>query len=182
MLHFKPLFAVLGALVAGCAVAASGPAYAQTAKPATIKVGSSAPKLAVGEWVKGTPVKIGDGKVHVVEFWATWCGPCRMTIPHLTELARKYKGKADFTGVSVWEEGTNVPAQVKKFVKEMGAQMDYHVARDDAKGTTAKTWMDAAKQDGIPTAFVVDKKGKIVWIGHPMGGLDEALAKATAKK
>jgi len=57
-------------------------------------------------------------------------------------------------------------------VKKMGNQMTYRVALDDGS-KMADTWMDAAGQNGIPTAFVVDKHGIIVWIGHPMN-LDEA--------
>jgi thiol-disulfide isomerase/thioredoxin len=148
--------------------------------PVTLKIGDTAPPLQIKLWVKGTPVKtLGHGAVNVVEFWATWCGPCRESIPHLTELAHKYKGKATFTGVSVFEvpnptDESYLP-KVGSFVKEMGGKMDYNVAADGQSGIMGKSWMEAAGQDGIPTAFVVDQKGKVVWIGHPMDGLDEAV-------
>ncbi len=52
-----------------------------------LSVGDAAPKLAVKEFVKGDPIaQLEKGKTYVVEFWATWCGPCRTSIPHLTEL------------------------------------------------------------------------------------------------
>lgn len=150
-------------------------------------VGDAAPALNIGKWAKGTPVKSFEkGKVYVVEFWATWCGPCRTTIPHLTELAKKMKGKATVIGVSVWEEeapkNTNYYKTVEAFVKEMGAKMDYNVAIDGPGGAMAKTWMEAAKQDGIPAAFVVDQQGKIAWIGHPMDGLDKVVEQVVAGK
>lgn len=147
----------------------------------TLTVGTPAPPLKVLKWAKGDPVaKFEKGKVYVVEFWATWCGPCRQSIPHLTELNKKYAGKVTFCGIDAFErsndEAVYVP-QVEQFVKDFGDKMDYHVAIDGKEGTMANTWMVAAKQEGIPTAFVVDGTGTVAWIGHPMGGLDEALGK-----
>jgi thiol-disulfide isomerase/thioredoxin len=148
-------------------------------------VGDAAPKLAVKEFVKGDPVKgLEKGKTYVVEFWATWCGPCRVSIPHLTELQKKYKD-VTFIGVSVWERE---PKGVEPFVKEMGDKMDYRVALDEVaagdkpgEGTMAKTWMAAAGQNGIPTAFIVNGEGKIAWIGHPMD-MGRPLEKIAAGK
>ncbi len=182
MPRFQSTIAAIIVATTAVAVSITAATYAQSPAPATatLTIGSPAPKLPVAEWVKGKPVTLGDGGIHVVEFWATWCGPCKVSIPHLTAMAKKYAGKADFTGVSVWERGADVPTLVKTFVTKMGTKMDYHVARDDAKGTLAATWMTAAGQDGIPTAFLIDKTGKVVWIGHPMDGLDEAVGKVVA--
>jgi thiol-disulfide isomerase/thioredoxin len=150
----------------------------------TLQVGSPAPALKANTWVKGDAVaKFEAGKVYVVEFWATWCPPCRKSIPHLTKLAGEFQGKVSFIGVSVWEREKDEKAREQKvatFVKGMGDQMNYTVATDTAEQFMAKNWMQAAGQNGIPTAFVVGKDGKIAWIGHPMDGLDQALKKATA--
>jgi thiol-disulfide isomerase/thioredoxin len=162
---------------------------AAPAAQAQLKVGDPAPPLSVSRWVKGTPNKLTPGKVHVVEFWATWCGPCKATIPHLTDLSKKYVGKADFTGVSIWEGngGSTDPVAIGKkvdaFVAEMGPKMGYSVAMDDkiVGGTMATKWMAAAGENGIPSAFIVDQKGKVAWIGHPMQ-MDEPLAKICAGK
>lgn len=160
-------------------------AHAQTAPvevapTTTLSIGDKAPALAIAKWVKGKPVeKFGTDKVYVVEFWATWCGPCIQTIPHLTELAKKHQGKVDFIGVDVYEdptaEDTSYFKTVEDFVAKMGDKMDYNVGIDGLEAKMAKTWMEAAGQEGIPTAFIVDKKGMIAWIGHPME-MDEPLA------
>jgi len=149
-----------------------------------LSVGSSAPPITVSGWVKGEPIeRLDPSKTYVVEFWATWCGPCRASIPHLTELQKKYKDRGvTFLGVSVWEQDQE---KVEPFVKEMGDKMDYTVALDDVargekgnEGKMARAWMKAADQDGIPAAFLV-KDAKIYWIGHPMR-LDEPLEKVVA--
>lgn len=147
----------------------------------SLTIGTPAPALAVAKWVKGVPVSFQKGNVYVVEFWATWCGPCMQSIPHLSELAEKYSGKATFTGVSVWERQSSPTdssyfEKVDKFVKGGVPKMDYHVAVDGLDHTMATTWMRNAGEGGIPTAFIVNREGNIAWIGHPMAGLDEALS------
>lgn len=158
------------------------------AEAAQLALGDPAPKLDVGGWVKGEPVKAFEaGKVYVVEFWATWCGPCKVSIPHLTELQKK-NPDVRFVGVAVWERDAEQRA-VAKFVDAMGDKMDYAVAKDNITsggspqdGAMARTWMTAAGQQGIPTAFIVDQSGQVAWIGHPMVGMDEALAQIKAGK
>jgi thiol-disulfide isomerase/thioredoxin len=155
-------------------------ASALGAAPSSLGVGDPAPPITVASWVQGDPVSNGPGGIRVVEFWATWCPPCKESIPHLTELAKKYKGQVSFIGVDISENSKTPVPIVKDFVKTMGPKMAYKVAVDDANGTMSKTWMDAAHQEGIPTAFVVNKEGTVVWIGHPMHGLDEALGQLIA--
>jgi thiol-disulfide isomerase/thioredoxin len=148
-------------------------------------IGDPAPKLEVKEFVKGDPVKsLEKGKLYVVEFWATWCGPCRVSIPHLTDLQKQHKD-VTFIGVSVFESDFG---KVKPFVEEMGDKMEYRVAIDAVPegkkandGFMAQKWMEAAEQNGIPTAFVVNADGLIAWIGHPMQ-MEKPLADIAAGK
>lgn len=136
--------------------------------------------LQLAEWVKGGPVNLADGKgktIYVVEFWATWCPPCRKSIPHLTELQAKYKDQ----GVVVVGISDEKPAVVKACVQKMGAKMEYVVGIDD-KNQTDRAYMEAYKQNGIPTAFIIDKTGTVVWIGNPLGNLDKVLEQVVAGK
>ena len=150
----------------------------------TLTVGDDAPALTVSEWAKGDKIeRLEKDRTYVVEFWATWCGPCRTSIPHLTALQKQYKDKGvQFIGVSVWEQDQS---KVAPFVKTMGDKMDYSVALDEVpdgengnKGKMAETWMTASESNGIPTAFIVSK-GKVAWIGHPME-MDKPLEKVTS--
>jgi thiol-disulfide isomerase/thioredoxin len=149
----------------------------------SLKVGSPAPALKPAAWIQGEPVPaLATGTIYVVEFWATWCGPCRLSTPHLNELHEKYKDRGVIViGQNVWEEDD---AAVAEFVKAMGTNMAYRVTLDDKTqnpdGAMAALWMDAAGQQGVPAAFVVDRAGRIAWIGHPLDGLDEVLEEMVA--
>jgi thiol-disulfide isomerase/thioredoxin len=126
------------------------------------------------EWVKGSAVNsFQEGHVYVVEFWATWCPPCKKSIPHLTKLQEQYKDKkVTIIGIS------NEPVKtIKPFVEKMGDQMAYTVA-SDAKQLTHTHYMQAYGVRGIPHAFIVDGKGKLVWQGnpsYPVGEMDTVL-------
>lgn len=139
------------------------------------ELGDPAAPLQISEWIKGGPVDLAAGKgktIYVVEFWATWCPPCRASIPHLSDLQKKFKDK-DIVFVGISDEDA---ATVKPFVEKMGDKMNYTVALDKGKKTSA-AYMEAFGIGGIPHAFVVDKEGRIIWQGHPMAELEETLQK-----
>jgi len=146
---------------------------AATASAAPLQIGDPAPPLTLAKWLTGPPVapEKADGVVEVVEFWATWCPPCRESIPHLSELQKKYKARGVvFVGISNEDEAT-----VRPFMTEM--KMDYRVALDDSNKTMDR-WLEGVP--GIPHAFIVGKDGRILWSGHPMFGLDRALEQVVA--
>lgn len=161
------VFLLAAALLTGVAIHSSA-----------AKLGDPAAPLSILAWVKGKPVDVKNGKnLYVVEFWATWCGPCRMTIPRLTELQKKFRDKGVvFVGI------TDEPAEkVKPFVEKMGNEMDYVVACDDDR-KTSDGYMAAYGQEGIPTAFIVGKDGKVLWFGSPMDVMEETIEAILAGK
>jgi len=141
------------------------------ATDAKLEVGDPAPPLKVEKFLKGDPIKeFKPGHIYVVEFWATWCGPCRVSMPHLTELQKKFKDKVTFVSVNVAEEreySERTLAKVQKFVKQNDENMGYTVAYDGAAKKMDETYMKAAGQNGIPAAFIVTPDAKIAFIGHP---------------
>ena len=149
----------------------------------SLRIGDPVPEIKYSKWIKGEPVQNFSGdQLYVLEFWATWCGPCKAVMPHLTELQKEYKGKASFIGVNVWEskseEGkpydSNLPA-IEKFVEGNKANMGYAVMADDNEEHMGNNWMKAAGQNGIPSTFII-KNNQIIWIGHP-SKLDSTLPK-----
>jgi len=144
-----------------------------------LKVGDPAPALKASKWLQGTEVKSFEkGKVYIVEFWATWCGPCIVMMPHMSEMQQEYKGKeVTFIGYTA-KDPNNGAEKVAKFVEKRGPKLKYTFAYADDRDSY-DAWMKAAGQGGIPCCFVVDKDTRIAYIGHPMY-LDEILPQVVA--
>jgi thiol-disulfide isomerase/thioredoxin len=168
----------------------------------TLTIGSQAPALDIEHWVHNgngrfKPVnEFVKGKVYVVEFWATWCGPCIASMPHLVELQEKFSDK----GVQVISISDEDLETVEKFLERpvRGGGKDKetesgdkpktyreltsaYCLTTDPDGSSNDSYMKAAGQNGIPCAFVVGKDQKIEWIGHPMS-MDEVLEKVVEGK
>lgn len=158
--------------------------HAQTA--AKHSLGDLAPEIRYSKWLKGTPVnEFKENHLYVMEFWATWCGPCKAAMPELSALAKKYQKDATFLGVNIWEKTgdrpyeTSLPA-VTQFVNSIGDKMSYNVLSDNNDTYMVKNWMLAYGQNGIPATFLV-KDRRIVWIGHPMH-LDSVITSVLSGK
>lgn len=142
----------------------------QPAATKVLAVGDPAPKLQVEKFIKGKEVtEFKKGHIYVVEFWATWCGPCIRGIPHLTEVQQSHKDKVTVIGVNIWERGydSDTINKVKALVDKQGDKMNYTVAYDGKAAVTNNAYMKAAGRDSIPCAFVVDGEGRVAYIGHP---------------
>jgi cytochrome c biogenesis protein CcmG/thiol:disulfide interchange protein DsbE len=116
--------------------------------------GKKAPDFSLTS-VDGKVIKLSNfkGKVVIIDFWATWCPPCRKGIPDLIEIQKKYPGKVQVIGISVDREGqtkNDVPGFVKSY------NINYPIVYFNDKVVT-----DYGGIEAIPTAFVVDKNGNI---------------------
>lgn len=123
----------------------------------------NAPDLKLAKILKRGPLAPADATIRVVEFWATWCGPCRRSIPHLSELQAKYapKGVA-FVGVTAEPSDVALP-----YVEQMGDRMNYTVAADH-QAQTSRAYASLFGVGTIPHAYIIGGDGKIAWHGHPM--------------
>lgn len=155
--------------------------YAEQAAPFVepeLNIGDDAPDLSVTEFVKGAPVDgFEDGKVYLIDFWATWCGPCIRAMPHVSDLQDEYSGDGlQVIGVDIWESkrtpdgpepivGDERSELVKGFVEKHDENMRYTVAIDGEQ-KLEREWMKPSGQNGIPTAMIVDRDGKLAWIGY----------------
>jgi thiol-disulfide isomerase/thioredoxin len=134
------------------------------AAPATL-VGKAAPEIQAAYWINSPALKLADlkGKLVVLEFWATWCPPCRKSIPHMIELNKTFAGK----GVVIIGLSDEAQDKVAPFAKQMA--MDYAIGG----GSKSSALYGVT---GIPTVFIIDPAGKIAWEGHPLDPeFDKAL-------
>lgn len=155
---------------AGTACAADTPDAAAPTTPSvdgvrlgSLTIGDPAPALQIAKWVKGEPISgFNPGTIYVVEFWATWCGPCIRSMPHLTKIQSQF-ANTRVIGVST-EDPRNTLEKVEKMTASKGDTMGYTVAWDDGP-RTSNAYRVAAARMPIPSVFIVDGSGRIASIG-----------------
>ncbi len=113
--------------------------------------------------LEGKVINLSDlkGKVVVLDFWATWCGPCKASFPAMQELVTKYKDKnVEFLFVNTWEKGkeNETTEKVTNFINDK--KYSFNVVFDYDDAITAKY-----KIEGIPTKILIDKNGSVVTFG-----------------
>jgi len=142
------------------------------------EIGSTPPEFVAENWLNwdgDAPPSLTSlrGKVVVVEFWATWCGPCIAGIPKLNEMHEKYGGQG-MVLLSLSDQPLRVIEEwiAGRLDRPREQQMHYVVGA----GSTAVRDYGVT---GIPAAFVIDRDGKLVWSGHPSTPeFEEAIVKA----
>jgi len=141
---------LIGALIAGCS------SSTRSVKAASVKPDKDrkeAPDFALKD-ADGKVVKLSDyrGKVVLLDFWATWCGPCKIEIPWFMDMERTHKDKGfEVLGVAMDDEGWEA---VKPFAARMGMNYRLLVGNDQ----TAQMYGGV---DALPTTFLIDRGGKI---------------------
>lgn len=114
------------------------------------------------------------GRVVLVDMWATWCGPCRMVMPHTVELAKKYKSKGLIVIGSHVERGFSKDQVANIVASEKWDGISYY---KEAKWTGESIGFDG----GIPFLYVINKKGKVVAHGRNFGAIENAIADALSQ-
>ena len=124
-------------------------------------------------YLQGTPITAAaalNNSIVVLEQWATWCPPCRTSIPHLNSLQQRY-AKHGVVILGITNETDD--GKLRKFIASMRSSMEYRVAMDT--DGVMQEWSDKYRVQGIPHCFVIDWTGRVRWSGHPMAGLDDKL-------
>lgn len=115
-------------------------------------INQEAPKFIVEEWLTDEPDT--EGKFVLIDFWATWCGPCKRAIPEMNKFHKEFEDDLVVIGLS------NEPKA--KVLKQVNPKMDYYSAID-----TQKRLNNSYKVQGIPHCVIINPKGIVVWEGWP---------------
>jgi thiol-disulfide isomerase/thioredoxin len=129
----------------------------------TLEVGRAAPGLDLKKWYNGTETTIEPGKVYVIDFWSTSNASSKKIVPILNDFHKRHSEKG-LVIIGVTEESAEI---LDSFIRGQGDRMSYRVGIDRNKSTT-RAWMQAAELKNIPATFVVDRSGRVVYIGSAL--------------
>jgi len=125
--------------------------------------GERPPQIIVDKWVTSSPSDV-EGKFVLIDFWATWCGPCKRSIPHLNALQARFRDRLVVIGLS--------DESVEDIQKLTSPAIGYYVGTDQEARTRT-----AVEVRGIPHALLIDPKGIVRYEGVPDYLSEEALQK-----
>ncbi len=143
-----------------------------------LKIGDKAPLIFVQEYLKNKPKDTDlKNKYILLEFWATWCGPCLKEVPKINSIAQKYADREDVIVISITDEK---PSKTKSTLKKVDFKS---VVVSDATLTTHKNYiMDEDGGYEIPQTFLIDQNGIVRWAGISMKLNPELFAKFLANE
>ncbi len=146
-----------------------------------LTAGTMAPDFTFPKW-GGGDVKLSDyrGKVVILDFWATWCGPCQKSMPHIQKVTQALQGKAVVVlALCTWDEQEAYTAWAKEKAKEFRFQMGFDPAGKKSAESIAEKLYNVS---GIPTTYLIDAQGRIIEgiVGYKEGDdrIEAALRKA----
>ncbi len=136
--------------------------FANVNAQTTVKVNKKAPEILVTDWIQNAPVdKDLTGKLIVLEFWATWCGPCIAAVPHLNELQKEFN-RPDLYFISMTDEQVPVAERILKRISFSS------IVVTDTSKQTQKNYGDSVNGlTFIPITILIDEEGIIKWTGFP---------------